>query len=79
MLSNRKPSTAKRALYLPLAVAQIAACISTSGMTLQEYQSPLSNAKDSIALVTGGRSHMHATALVVYAGWTWSSEGMESR
>ena len=26
---------------------------------------PPSNSKDSIALVTGGRSHIHATALVV--------------
>ena len=31
---------------------------------------PPSNAKDSIAFVTGGRSHMYATALVVQVEWT---------
>jgi hypothetical protein len=31
---------------------------------------PPSNAKDSIAFITSGRSHMHATALVVQVEWT---------
>jgi hypothetical protein len=54
--------------------------ISTRRVKSRAAQSPPpSNAKDSIALVTGGRSHMHATALVIYAEWTWSIGDMGSR
>jgi hypothetical protein len=43
--------------YLPLAVTQAAACMKTSGMTLQEYRSRLDEHTD-VALVNSGNSSM---------------------